>query len=178
MGDKQYLEDSGSWWKANLVVWAPSWPPEGLHTILIIASHDQYISKRGFVGFYFRHQILHGTDQPLMITLNYGSISLSYWKMKYFNERAIVAENPAICLAKQLKFIAHYPRGPCQYHSFVNYAVPGAHYWGVTGLCAGNSAVNTEFPHKGSVARKMFPSDDVIMPCRGDSIVTSAIAKW
>ena len=30
-----------------------------------------------------------------------------------------------------------------------------------TGLCAGNSPVNS--PHKGSVTRKMFPFDDVIM---------------
>ena len=31
----------------------------------------------------------------------------------------------------------------------------------VTGLCEGNSPVNS--PHKGSVTRKMFPFDDVIM---------------
>ena len=31
----------------------------------------------------------------------------------------------------------------------------------VTGLCAGNSPVNS--PHKGPVTRKMFPFDDVIM---------------
>ena len=31
----------------------------------------------------------------------------------------------------------------------------------VTGLCVGNSQVN--FPHKGPVARKIFPFDDVIM---------------
>ena len=33
----------------------------------------------------------------------------------------------------------------------------------VTGLCAGNSPVTGEFPHKGPVTRKMFPFDDVIM---------------
>ena len=33
----------------------------------------------------------------------------------------------------------------------------------VTGLCAGNSPVIGEFPHKGPVTRKMFPFDDVIM---------------
>ena len=35
----------------------------------------------------------------------------------------------------------------------------------VTGLCAGNSPVNS--PHKGPVTRKMFPFDDVIMTYRG-----------
>ena len=39
----------------------------------------------------------------------------------------------------------------------------------VTGLCAGNSPVTGEFPHKGPVTRKMFPFDDVIMlQCIGD----------
>ena len=33
----------------------------------------------------------------------------------------------------------------------------------ITGLCAGNSPVTGEFPHKGPVTRKMFPFDDVIM---------------
>ena len=33
----------------------------------------------------------------------------------------------------------------------------------VTGLCAGNSPVVGEFPHKLPVTRKMFPLDDVIM---------------
>ena len=33
----------------------------------------------------------------------------------------------------------------------------------VTGLCAGNSSVTGEFPHKGHVTRKMFPFDDVIL---------------
>ena len=33
----------------------------------------------------------------------------------------------------------------------------------VTGLCAGNSPVTGEFPHKWPVARKMFPFDDAIM---------------
>ena len=33
----------------------------------------------------------------------------------------------------------------------------------VTGLCAGNSPVTGEFPHKWPVTRKMFPFDDVIM---------------
>ena len=33
----------------------------------------------------------------------------------------------------------------------------------VTGLCEGNSPVSGEFPHKGPLARKMFPFDDVIM---------------
>ena len=33
----------------------------------------------------------------------------------------------------------------------------------VTGLCAGNSPVTGEFPHKGPVTRKMYPFDDVIM---------------
>ena len=33
----------------------------------------------------------------------------------------------------------------------------------VTGLCAGNSPVTVEFPHKWAVTRKMFPFDDVIM---------------
>ena len=33
----------------------------------------------------------------------------------------------------------------------------------VTGLCAGNSTVTGEFPHKGPVTRTMFPFDDVIM---------------
>ena len=33
----------------------------------------------------------------------------------------------------------------------------------VTGLCAGNSPVTGEFPHKRPVTRKMFPFDDVIM---------------
>ena len=33
----------------------------------------------------------------------------------------------------------------------------------VTGLCAGNSPVTGEFPHKGPVPRKMFPFDEVIM---------------
>ena len=33
----------------------------------------------------------------------------------------------------------------------------------VTGLCAGNSQVTGEFPHKWLVTRKMFPFDDVIM---------------
>ena len=32
-----------------------------------------------------------------------------------------------------------------------------------TGLCAGNSPVTGEFPHKWPVARKMFPFDDVIV---------------
>ena len=36
----------------------------------------------------------------------------------------------------------------------------------VTGLCAGNSPVAVNSPHKGPVTRKMFPFDDVIMmPC-------------
>ena len=34
---------------------------------------------------------------------------------------------------------------------------------GVTGLCVGNSPVTGESPHKGTVTRKMFPFDDVIM---------------
>ena len=34
----------------------------------------------------------------------------------------------------------------------------------VTGLCAGNSPVTGEFPHKQPVTRKMFPFDDIIMP--------------
>ena len=33
----------------------------------------------------------------------------------------------------------------------------------VTGLCAGNSPGPVNSPHKGSVTRKMFPFDDVIM---------------
>ena len=33
----------------------------------------------------------------------------------------------------------------------------------VTGLCARNSLVTGEFPHKRPVTRKMFPFDDVIM---------------
>ena len=33
----------------------------------------------------------------------------------------------------------------------------------VTGLCAGNSPVTSEFPAKEPVTRKMFPFDDVIM---------------
>ena len=33
----------------------------------------------------------------------------------------------------------------------------------VTGLCARNSPLTGEFPHKGPVTRKMFPFDDVIM---------------
>ena len=33
----------------------------------------------------------------------------------------------------------------------------------ITGLCAGNSRVTNEFPHKGPVMWKMFPFDDVIM---------------
>ena len=33
----------------------------------------------------------------------------------------------------------------------------------VTGLCAGNSPVTGEFPHKSPVTRKLFPFDDVIM---------------
>ena len=33
----------------------------------------------------------------------------------------------------------------------------------VTGLCAGNSPVTSEFPHKRPVKRKMFPFYDVIM---------------
>ena len=33
----------------------------------------------------------------------------------------------------------------------------------VTGLCEGNSPVTGEFPHKGTVTRKMFPFDDVII---------------
>ena len=33
----------------------------------------------------------------------------------------------------------------------------------VTGLCAGNSSVTGEFPHKWPVTRKMFPFDGVIM---------------
>ena len=33
----------------------------------------------------------------------------------------------------------------------------------ITGLCEGNSLVNS--PHKGPVTRKMFPFDDIIMPC-------------
>ena len=33
----------------------------------------------------------------------------------------------------------------------------------VTGLCAGNSPVPVNSPHKGPVTRKMFPFDDVIM---------------
>ena len=33
----------------------------------------------------------------------------------------------------------------------------------VTGLCEGNSPVTMNSPHKGSVTRKMFPFDDVIM---------------
>ena len=33
----------------------------------------------------------------------------------------------------------------------------------ITGLCAGNSPVTGEFPHKWPVTRKMFTSDDVIM---------------
>ena len=35
----------------------------------------------------------------------------------------------------------------------------------VTGLCAGNSPVTGEFPHKGPVTQKMFPFDDVIIDC-------------
>ena len=33
----------------------------------------------------------------------------------------------------------------------------------VTGLCAGNSPVTGEFPHKWPITRKMLPLDDVIM---------------
>ena len=33
----------------------------------------------------------------------------------------------------------------------------------VTALCAGNSSVTSESPHKGQVPRKMFPFDDVII---------------
>ena len=35
----------------------------------------------------------------------------------------------------------------------------------VTGLCAGNSPLTGEFPHKSPVTRKMFPFDDAIMTC-------------
>ena len=35
----------------------------------------------------------------------------------------------------------------------------------VTGLCVGNSPGPVNSPHKGPVTRKMFPFDDVIMPC-------------
>ena len=45
----------------------------------------------------------------------------------------------------------------------------------VTGLCAGNSPVTGEFPHKGPVTRKMFPFDDVITK-RG--IVSAAQSGW
>ena len=50
----------------------------------------------------------------------------------------------------------------------------------VTGLCAGNSPGNGEFPHKWPVTRKMFPFDDVIVysdiPCRWHlHILTSQI---
>ena len=37
----------------------------------------------------------------------------------------------------------------------------------VTVLCARNSPVTSEFPHKGPVTRKIFPFDDVIMGCHG-----------
>ena len=33
----------------------------------------------------------------------------------------------------------------------------------ITGLCAGNSQLTGEFPHKGPVMRKMFPFDDIIL---------------
>ena len=36
----------------------------------------------------------------------------------------------------------------------------------VTDLCVGNSPGPVNSPHKGPVARKMFPFDDVIMNCR------------
>ena len=35
----------------------------------------------------------------------------------------------------------------------------------VTGLCAGNSPVTDEFPHKWPITRKMFALDDVIIMC-------------
>ena len=40
----------------------------------------------------------------------------------------------------------------------------------VTGLCAGNSPVNDEFPHNGPIAQKMFSFDDVIMNSTGTSV--------
>ena len=40
----------------------------------------------------------------------------------------------------------------------------------VTGLCAGNSPIPVNSPHKGPVTRKMFPFDDVIMWWNQDAV--------
>ena len=44
----------------------------------------------------------------------------------------------------------------------------------VTGLCVGNSPGPVNSPHKGPVARKMFPFDDVIMHSRSFSSNTTS----
>ena len=48
----------------------------------------------------------------------------------------------------------------------------------VTGLCAGNSPGPVNSPHKGSVTRKMFPFDDVIMQCSHRTFKESVVRYY
>ena len=49
----------------------------------------------------------------------------------------------------------------------------------VTGLCEGKPPVTGDFPHKGSVTRKMFPFDNVLMPGFNTNDLTLAYNyKW
>ena len=45
----------------------------------------------------------------------------------------------------------------------------------VTSLCEGNPSLTSDSPHKGPVARKMLPVDDVIMDTRHESIFYSKL---
>ena len=56
----------------------------------------------------------------------------------------------------------HQPHG-CLLNRLFRRRSKGTSKLRVTGLCAGNSPVPVNSPHKGPVTRKMFPFDDVIM---------------
>ena len=47
----------------------------------------------------------------------------------------------------------------------------------VTGLCVGNSPEPVNSPHKGPVAREMFPFDDVIMDTSTESMTTMGVNR-
>ena len=64
----------------------------------------------------------------------------------------------------------HQPQG-CLLNRFFRRRSKKTSKFRVTGLCVGNSPGSVNSPHKGSVTRKMFPFDDVIMHVSKDTLL-------
>ena len=59
--------------------------------------------------------------------------------------------------------VSNHQRRDCLLDCFVRRRLKKLSKFRVTGLCEGNRPVTGDSPHKGSVTRKLFPFDDVIM---------------